>query len=52
MEADRRGGPVGLVAVDTVDVDEPLFTVDLGDFALSPLVLAADDQDFIVFAKR
>lgn len=50
MDADGSGGAVGLVALYTVDVDHPFFTVDLGDFALSALVFAAHDADFVVLA--
>lgn len=41
---------VGLLAGDTLDVDGPLQTVDAGDLALTTLVCAADDGDFVVLA--
>ena len=52
VDADGYGGAVGLVAGDTVDVDHPFLTVDLGDLALAALVFAADDADFVIFADR
>lgn len=51
MEANGRGGTVRLVAVNTVNVDDPLFAVDLSDLAFPTLVLAADNQNFIIFAN-
>jgi hypothetical protein len=52
VDANGGGGPVHLVAVNTINVDDPLFAVDLGDLAFSPLELATDDQNFIIFANR
>lgn len=36
----------------TVDVDDPFFAVDLGDFALPTLELAPYDQYLVIFAYR
>lgn len=54
---DVRGGDtegnalaVGLVADDTLDVDNPLETVDAGDLALTALVGATDNGDLVVLA--
>lgn len=41
---------VRFVALNTVDVDDPLLTVYLRDLALPALVLAADNSDLVVFA--
>jgi len=46
---DRRA--VRLVPLDTVDVDNPLFTVDLGHLSLTTLVLSTDDPDFVILAN-
>jgi len=46
---DRRA--VRLVPLDTVDVDNPLFTVDLGDLPLTTLVFSADNPDFVILAN-
>ena len=51
MDANGDRSTVGLVASDSVDMDDPLLTVDLGDFALPALVLAAHDTDFVVLAN-
>jgi len=50
MYADGGSGTVGLVALYTVDVDDPFLAVDLGDLSLTALVLATDDSDFVVFS--
>ena len=52
VDANRDRRAVRLVPLDTVDVDNPLFTVDLGDLSLTTLVLSTDDSDFVVFAYR
>ena len=49
MDADGCGRAVGLVPVHAVDMDDPFFAVDLGDFALSTLELASYDQHLVVF---
>jgi hypothetical protein len=46
------GLAVGLLAGDTLDLDEVLEAVDGGDLALTALVGAADNGDFVVFADR
>jgi hypothetical protein len=50
VDANEGRRAVGLVTLDTVDVDDPALAVDLGDLALAALVFAADDADFVVFA--
>lgn len=50
MDANGRGGIVCLIAGDTLDVEKILFAVDLRDFALVTLVLAAHDADFVILA--
>lgn len=52
VDAERDGLARGLVAVDTLNVDDVLETVDRGDLALTSLVGAADDGDFVVLADR
>ena len=51
MYANGPRGAVGLVALDTVDVDDPFLAVDLGDLALPTLVLSADDPDLVILAN-
>lgn len=41
---------VRLLLGDTLDLDEILETVDGGDLALTSLVGAADDGDFVILA--
>lgn len=36
--------------MDTLDVDDPLLAVDLGDLALATLVGSTNDEDLIVLA--
>ena len=48
--ANGHRGAVGLVALDTVDMDDPFFAVDLCYFALAALVFSANDSDFVVLA--
>ena len=43
---------VDLLAVDTVDVNDPLLTVDLDDLALTTLQGATDNQNFVILADR
>ncbi len=50
VDANVRGGAIGLVAGDTFDMDHPLLAVDLGNLALPALVLAAGDADLVVLA--
>jgi hypothetical protein len=49
-DAEGDGLAVGLLAVDAVDVDDPLETVDSCDLALAALVGATDNGDLIVLA--
>lgn len=46
---DRRA--VRLVPLDTIDVDDPLFTVNLGDLSLTALVFSTDDPDFVILTN-
>ena len=50
MDAQRHTLAGGLLAGDTLDVDDVLETVDGGDLALLVLVRATDDEDLVVFA--
>ena len=52
VDADGSRRAVGLVPLDTVDVDDPLLAVDLGDLALTTLVLSAHNPDLVVLANR
>ena len=49
-DGDRRA--IRLVPLDTIDVDDPLFTVDLGDLSLTTLVFSTDNPDFIILPNR
>jgi len=44
-------GAVRLVSLDTIDVDNPFFTVHLGDLSLTTLVFSADDPDFVILTN-
>ena len=50
VDANGNSRAIRLVALDTVDVDHPLLTVNLGDLALPTLVLAPDNPYLIVLA--
>lgn len=50
VDAERDGLARGLVASDTLDVDDVFETVDGGDLALTALVGATDDGDLVVLA--
>ena len=50
MDADGDARAVRLVALYTIDVDYPLLAVDLGDLALTTLVLAAHNPNLIILA--
>lgn len=50
MDAEGNGLAGGLVAGDTLDVDDIFETVDGGDLALTALVGATDDGDLVVLA--
>lgn len=52
MDSDGGGRTVGLVPLDTVDVDNPFLAVHLGDLALTALVFAADNADLVILADR
>lgn len=52
VDANWDGGTIRLVAVDTVDVDDPLLTVHLGHLAHSSLVLAPNDPNLVVLSNR
>ena len=50
MYAQWDGLAGGLVADNTLDVDDVLETVDGGDLALTSLVGATDDGDLVILA--
>lgn len=50
MDAEGNALAVGLFADNTLNVDGVLETVDAGDLALTTLVGAPDDGDFVVLA--
>jgi len=50
VDTDGDGGTVGLLAVDALDVNDPLATVDLDDLALTALEGTANDHDLIILA--
>ena len=50
-DAEGNALAVGLLADNTVDVDNPLETVDAGDLALTALVGATDNGDLVVLAE-
>lgn len=50
MDAKWDGLAGGLVADNTLDVDDVLETVDRGDLALTSLVGATDDGDLVILA--
>lgn len=50
MDTNGNGGTIRLVALNTVNVDHPLLTVDLGDLALPTLILSANNPDLVVLA--
>ena len=52
MDAERDGLSRGLLADDTLDVNNVLETVDRGDLALTTLVGATDDGDLVILADR
>lgn len=51
-DTDGDGGTGTLLAVNAVDVDDPLLAVNLGDLALTALVCAADNLDLVILANR
>lgn len=50
MDADRGSRAVCLVTVDAVDVDDPLFAIDLSDLSFSTLVFPSHDQNLVVLS--
>ena len=50
-DAEGNGLAVGLLANNTLDVDDVLQTVDGGDLALTALVGATDNGDLVVLAE-
>lgn len=48
MDGEGHRGTVGLLTDHTLDVDDPLLAVDLGDLALTALVGATDNEDLVV----
>ena len=52
MDTDGYRRAVRLVALHTVNVDDPLLAVHLSDLALPALVLAPDNPDLIILANR
>jgi len=51
VDANGDRGAVRLVPLDTIDVDNPLFTVDLGDLSLTTLVFSTDNPDFVILTN-
>lgn len=52
VDTDRDRGTIGLLAVDALNVDNPLAAIDLDDLALATLVGATNDQNFVILADR
>jgi hypothetical protein len=52
VDANWDRGAVDLLAGDTVNVDDPLLTVDLNNLAFAALEAATNDHDLIVLADR
>jgi hypothetical protein len=52
MDANWDRGTVDLLAGDTVDVDDPLLTVDLDNLALTALEGTTDNHNFVILANR
>jgi len=50
---DTNGGScaIGLVALNPVNMDDPFFAVDLGDFAFPAFVFATHDADLVVLSN-
>jgi len=47
---DRSSSAIRLVALHTVNVDDPFFTVHLRDFSLPTLVCPPNNPDLVIFA--
>ena len=52
VDADGNSCAICLFSVHSLDVDDKLLAVDLGDFAFTAFVCAADDDDLVVLADR
>lgn len=52
VDASRSSRTVGLVAVNAVDMNDPFFTINLGDLSISSLVFSSHDQHLIVLSYR
>jgi len=52
INANGYRSTIRFVALYTVDVDDPFFAVDLSHLALTTLVLATNNPDFIVLSNR
>ena len=50
MDANGHARAVCLVPLDTIDVNDPLLAVHLGDLAIAPLVLPPDDPYFVILS--
>ena len=50
MHGDRNSGAVRLLANETLNVHDPLGTVDLDNLALRALRRATDDTDLVILA--
>ncbi len=50
MNANGGRGTVGFVALNPVNVDDPLFAVNLGDLSLPSSVFTPNNFDFIILA--
>ena len=51
VDANGNRRAVRLVPLDAIDVDDPLFTVDLSDLSLATLVLSTDNPDLVILAN-
>jgi hypothetical protein len=52
VDGDGDALAVGLLADDTLDVDNPLETVDGGDLAFPALAASPDHGDLVILANR
>lgn len=51
VDADGHTRAVRLVALHTVDMDDPLLPVNLGNLSFTALVLPSDNPDLVVLAN-
>ena len=51
VDADWDRRAVRLVPLHAVDVDNPLFTVNLGDLPLTTLVFSTNNSDFVILTN-